>query len=271
MQLREVRSCYRFVNMRSCTVIAVVISGLSHYDTIYAWNLPSSYEHNLVSNRRSWLQQGGLAFVGFTSWVTFPNAGVAEFTPGGSLITDKEIGILVNNKEASPTRKYDNSNVLFDKDYYYKFGTAIPFIEPPGNTDFPKEMPFTKSQQRYDALKKYRDRIVTGLDYIKSLENIQSVSDIPDPKSSDDIYRLRAMGLLANALLASDNSGLPNEVFLSRWYINEIYLRIDELRAANDESIRKQLYPLLKKAVNSYLTLMNRVITSKVGEPFTYV
>lgn len=240
-------------------------------DKVRAWNLIPSHERNFVGNRRSWLRQGVCLVAGFTSLAPFPKVGMAEFTPGGSLITDKEIGILVNNKEACPTRKYDNSNVLFDKDFYYKFGTAAPFIEPPGNTDFPKTMPFTKSQQRYDALKKYRDRILTGLDIIKSLETVQSTSDIPDPKSSDDIYRLRAMGLLANSLLASDNSGLPNEVFLSRWYINEVYLRIDEIRSTNDASIRKKLFPLLKKAVNSYLTLMNRVITAKVGEPFTYV
>jgi hypothetical protein len=257
--------------MGSCILIVVAISVLVHYNAVYAWNLPPSHQQNAVGNRRSWLQQGGCMIAGFASVVPFPKAGVAEFTPGGSLITDKEIGILVNNQEASPTRKYDNSNVLFDKDYYYKFGTAVPFIEPPGNTDFPKTMPFTKSQQRYDALKKYRDRIFAGLEYIKSLESVPSASDIPDPKSSDDIYRLRAMGLLANALLASDNSGLPNEVFLSRWYINEVYLRIDEMRSTDDASIRKQIYPLLKKAVNSYLTLMNRVTTAKVGEPFTYV
>jgi hypothetical protein len=216
------------------------------------------------------------------------NAVVAEFAPGGTLITNKSIGILVNNIQASPDRKVDNANVLFDKDYYYKFGTGLQFIAPPGNTSFPKTMPFTKVQQRYDVLKKYRERIISGLNLIQSLSKrstdmttttTTSSSDVVDPKGKEDVYQLRAMGLLANGLLASDNNGLPNEVFVARYYINEVYLRIDELRRlsstdTNTTTKDPQLllvYECIENAINSYLTLMNRVITTKVGEPFPYV
>jgi hypothetical protein len=195
--------------------ITLMIAFTGRVPPVLAWNQrrsessngSSSSSSSGASSRRAWIQQQHhrLAIAGFTSvlpsiFVSAP-AAVADFTPGGSLITDKAIGILVNNNDASSTRKYDNSNVLFDKDYYYKFGTAVPYIEPPGNTEFPTSMPFTKSQQRYDAMKKYRDRVVTGLEMIKSLENVKLSVDIPDPKLSDDVYRLRAMGLLANALL----------------------------------------------------------------------
>ena len=69
---------------------------------------------------------------------------------------DYTVGVRVGNAEASPSRKPDNSNTLFDRDYYFKFGTAAPWIEP-GNTDFPKTVPFVRSQQRYDALKQAVD------------------------------------------------------------------------------------------------------------------
>jgi energy-converting hydrogenase Eha subunit A len=221
-------------------------------------------------------------------WESSFVAHAAEFAPGGTLISDKAIGILVNNPNASPQRKYDNRNVLFDKDYYYKFGTGIQYIEPPGNTAFPKTMPFTKSQQRYDALKKYRERITSALQLLQSLpktttSSTSTTTNMADPKGKEDVYQLRAMGLLANGLLASDNNGLPNEVFVARYYINEIYLRLDELyttsrsgsssSGTNDDENSQQrlIYQCIEKATNSYLTLMNRAITPKVGEPFPYV
>jgi hypothetical protein len=233
-------------------------------------------------SRREWIQQSSSS----SSWIVAIGTSAtvvvvaspplivngAEFAPGGTFISDKEIGILVNNPNASPLRKYDNSNVLFDKDYYYKFGTGIQYIEPPGNTSFPKTMPFTKSQQRYDALKKYRERIMGALLLLQSLPKTDS--PVADPTSKEDVYQLRAMGLLANGLLASDNNGLPNEVFVARYYINEIYLRLIQLMNSstlNDSKERQIVYSCIEKATNSYLTLMNRAITTKVGEPFPYI
>ena len=250
---------------------------------------PTTTNTATSSSRRDWLYQSVLPIVvtvGTTMTTTTDPciANAAEFAPGGSMISDREIGILVNNPNASPLRKYDNSNVLFDKDYYYKFGTGMPNIEPPGNTSFPKNIPFTKSQQRYDALKKYRERIVGSLQLLQSLpQKTKSSMMVADPKSKEDVYQLRAMGLLANGLLASDNNGLPNEVFLARYYINEIYLRLIELTSisstnsvttSNDANVVQQqqvIYSCIEKATNSYLTLMNRAITTKVGEPFPYV
>lgn len=202
-------------------------------------------------------------------------ASAADFTPGGSLVTERTIGVTVGNADASVSRKYDNSNVLFEKDYYFKFGTAAPWIDP-DSTDFPKTMPFTKSQQRYDALKKYGERVKSGFAAMKRLENSQLLpaDQIPDPADKSDVYELRPMGLLANGFLASENTGTPNELFLARWYINEIYLIIGDMRfsaaAADDPVKRKTLYQSLKKAVNSYLTLLNRNMTAKVGDKFEY-
>lgn len=195
-----------------------------------------------------------------------PTLAHADFTPGGTLV-DRQVGVTVGNAQASVSRKADNTNVLFAQDYYFKFGTAAPWIEP-DSTDFPQTMPFVRIQQRYDALKKYGPRIQGGLDMIAGLK---SSSQIADPVASD-VYQLRPMGLLANNFLASENTGSTNELFLARWYINEIYLLIQDLgNAANDGQAKAALFDALKSATNSYLTLMNRCITPKVGGKFPYL
>lgn len=203
-------------------------------------------------------------------------ASAASFTAGGTLV-DREVGVQVGNPEASPSRKPDNSNVIFDKDHYFKFGVAAPWIEP-GNTDFPKSMPFTPSQQRYDALKKYGSRVKSGIQYIQSLEdslkrstsspdNESFASVIPDPALTQE-YMFRPMGLLANSFLASENTGATNELFLARWYVNEMYLQLLDARNASSKDQAMKSFKVAKKAVNSYLGLMNRVINAKVGDKF---
>jgi len=134
------------------------------------------------------------------------------------------------NPEASTSRNRDNSNVLFDKDNYYKFGSAAPWIDPPGSTDFPKTMPFVPSQQRYDALKKYGHRIVAARDAVSRIGTATTPDDVPE--RDDPAYQLRALGLLANSFLATENTGTTNELMLARWYVNEMYLRIGDYRDA---------------------------------------
>lgn len=225
----------------------------------------------LNSNRRTVLASA-LAVVSVG-----PSASLAaSFTAGGTLV-DREVGPQVGNPEASAGRKPDNSNVIFDKDHYYKFGVAAPWIEP-GSTEFPKSVPFTPSQQRYDALKKYGTRVKSGIQYIQNLEaplrEKEASSDfatiVPDPAVTQE-YMLRPMGLLANSFLASENTGATNELFLARWYINEIYLQLTDARTASSKSDALRSYGIAKKALNSYLGLMNRVINAKVGDKFDLV
>jgi hypothetical protein len=187
----------------------------------------------------------------------------ADFAPGGTLV-DYPIGVQVGNAQASPSRAFDNSNVLFKQDYYFKFGTAAPFI-PPGSTDFPKSMPFAPSQQRYDTLKKYGNRIKQGVTMMDSLLN--TLEEIPDPALLH-VYQLRPMGLMANGFLASENTGTTNELLLSRYYINEMYLDISDMRNAVSQPEKEAAWKRAKQACNSYLGLMNRVITQKVRDKF---
>jgi len=198
----------------------------------------------------------------------------ANFAPGGTLV-EYDVGPQINNPEASPTRKFDNSNVIFPQDYYYKFGTGAQWIEP-GSTEFPKTMPFVISQQRYDALKKYGSKITSSCSFLTTefKDAISKSNDysntIPDPSTSTS-YSLRSFGLLANNFLASENTGTTNELLLARYYINEIYLHILDIRSCSSSDVALTYYGQLKNAMNSYLTLMNRVISSKVGDKFDYI
>lgn len=191
-----------------------------------------------------------------------PSDAAGNFTPGGTLV-DREVGATVGNPEASPTRKLNNENVLFSQDNYFKFGVAAPWIEP-DTTDFPKTMPFVLSQQRYDSLKKYGDRVSSGAVVLKDLDS--SIKGGNNP-----IYALRPLGLLANGFLGSENTGTTNELLLARWYINEVYLRIGDIQNAASEAEAMNAYNAAIKAFNSYFSMLNRVINSKVGNKFDYL
>lgn len=235
--------------------------------TYEAVSLPKVKPLTEQFTRRSLLTLG----IGATATLlSSPLVANAAFAPGGTLL-DREVGPLVGNPEASPSRRNDNSNVLFTQDNYFKFGAAAQWI-PAGSTEFPKTMPFVLSQQRYDALKKYGSRVDKARDTIVQIGSISSADDVAN--SDDPIYQLRALGLLANSFLASENTGTTNELMLARWYINELYLRIGDYRVAiekGDAEDAKISSTCLNKAMNSYLTLLNRSITSKVGDPFGYI
>ncbi len=202
---------------------------------------------------------------------SLPPAATADFAPGGTLL-DREVSITYGNLEASPSRSRDNSNVLFPQDNFYKFGAAARWILPPGSTDYPLTIPFVPSQRRYDALKKYGPKVKQSVDAIVRIGSFSSTINVPE--RTDPSYQLRSLGLIADSFLASDNTGTTNELMLARWYINEIYLRIGDYRdalARGDAIEAKACYNYLTKAMNSYLSLLNRSITSKVGEQFGYI
>jgi hypothetical protein len=198
-----------------------------------------------------------------------------SFTPGGTLI-DYEVGVTIGNDEASKSRKVDNSNVIFNQDYYFKFGTAAPWVgdgsNEDGSNEFPKTMPFTPSKQRYETNNKYRERVQRGIDLMVGLgaaiKNGES-SSILDASAPE--YSIRPMGLLANGFLASENTGTTNELLLARWYINEMYLDVEDIKNAPSKETALQSYQALISALNSYLALINRVITLKIGDKWVLV
>jgi hypothetical protein len=223
------------------------------------------------SSRRTLLQVAGATF--FSALILPVSPASAEeksFIPGGTLV-DSEVGVTVGNPQASKSRNPDNSNVVFTRDYYYVLGTAAPWIEN-GSTEFPKTMPFTPSKQRYETMKKYRERIQRGVDLIAGLgETIRSGNYAAVLDASAPEYSIRPMGLLASGFLVSDNAAANNELLLSWWYINEMYLGINDIKSAGSKDEALQAYDALIKALNSYLGLLNRVITAKVGDKWELV
>lgn len=237
----------------------------------------SSMISSSSSSRRQWFQQCSKAATAVTVMATMGAPFVASaadetalqkiFAPGGTLV-DYKVGVGVGNDGASKSRRSDNSNVVFGQDYYYKFGTAPQFI-PKGDTSFPVKIPFVLSQQRYDNMKKYRERVQRGIDLIASLKSDIEAGKFASITAADaPEYSIRPFGLLANGFLASENTGTTNELFLARWYINEIYLDIDDIKNASSEAEALKSYSNAIKALNSLLGMLNRSITSKVGDPF---
>lgn len=247
----------------------------------HQWNKRSSSVIEVSASRRDVLAETSqaLLLLGSLVVVKVDSVSAAEgggsgnnFTPGGTLV-DRPVGVTVGNSDASSSRAFDNANVLFKQDHYFKFGVAPAWIEPE-SVDFPKTMPFTLSQQRYDALKKYGTRVQSGLQQLVAIRDMVDSTNLPDTISNDlktDAYQFRPMGLLANNFLASENTGTTNELLLARWYINEMYLQITDIQLSKDSKDAMIHYENAKKAANSYIQLMNRVITSKVGDKLPFV
>jgi len=210
----------------------------------HQWNKRSSSVIEVSASRRDVLAETSqaLLLLGSLVVVKVDSVSAAEgggsgnnFTPGGTLV-DRPVGVTVGNSDASSSRAFDNANVLFKQDHYFKFGVAPAWIEPE-SVDFPKTMPFTLSQQRYDALKKYGTRVQSGLQQLVAIRDMVDSTNLPDTISNDlktDAYQFRPMGLLANNFLASENTGTTNELLLARWYINEMYLQITDIQLSKD-------------------------------------
>lgn len=219
---------------------------------------------DVVVLTRRLILQSAIAAAPFFTQIT---AAKADFTPGGTLV-DYAVGIQIGNPLASASRKADNTNVLFAQDYYLKFGTAPPFIN---DDSFPKTTPFVPVKQRYEALKKYRDRVQRGISLLLGIGNElnQETPAILDENAPE--YSIRPMGLLANSFFASENTGTTNELFLARWYINELVLDVADVRmalASGNKPLAKERYAALVLSLRSYLQMMNRQINDKVGEKF---
>ena len=108
--------------------------------------------------------------------------------------------------------------------------------------------------------------LIVGLGGSVEKGEYASIADAATPE-----YSIRPMGLMANGFLASENTGTTNELLLARWYINEMFLDIDDIKNATSKKEASQKHKAALKAVNSYLGLLNRVITSKVGDKFELV
>jgi hypothetical protein len=259
--VRAIMKAYKF----GISLLVAAISSLQ-YAHSYGTSPSRSRPQNEVG-RRSFLATTVLSFGG-TVASGASSAQAATFTPGGTMV-DRAVGVTVSNSEASSSRAVDNTNVLFPQDYYFKFGVAAPWIDESNREEFPLKMPFTPSQQRYEGMKKYGERVTSALKVVYDLnKEIDSNNYASIPDANSPLFALRALGLFANTFCASENTGTTNELFLVRWYVNEIFLAIGDIRTAPNQEAALRSYNSAIKAANSYLNMLNRVITPKVGDKF---
>jgi len=82
----------------------------------------------------------------------------------------------------------------------------------------------------------------------------------------------RKMVLLATALLTSPNySGPPRDLFVARYYVNEVAFAASEMRDAIDSrdiNRARDAWEYGKDSWNSYYAVVNRAIVPKVGDKF---
>ena len=165
---------------------------------------------------------------------------------------------MASNPDASLSRDPMNSNVLFSQDFYFKYGRSPPFLVD-ASSEIPDggAVPFTRVQQRYEAYGKYAARVLAGVEAFRALKGAVDNGSWATVASDDTKYNLRAMGLLANGLMASENNGPGNVLFLTRWYVNECALDIGDVAKAADKAQAAAAWERGRKAINSALIVLH--------------
>ena len=214
--------------------------------------------------RRGWCTGAAAAITSLA-----PQVASADGVGPGMFVETKNIA---SNPDASRSRDPMNSNVLFSQDFYFKYGRSPPFLQD-ATSEIPDggAVPFTRVQQRYEAYGKYAARVLAGVEAFRALKGAVDDGSWATAAADDTKYNLRAVGLLANGLMASENNGPGNVLFLTRWYVNECALDIGDVAKAADKAQAAAAWERGRKAINSALIVLNKEISPKVGEQFVLV
>ena len=194
-----------------------------------------------------------------------------------------------------------NKDALIREDYWYMMGKTPPRLMGEGmmKTDNPQWNTFgtcetsggTNSctyvsikQQRIPAYSKYAFLIRLGAKDFSRLGAALAVADwetaekLLSPASSvppPAIDALLKMILFASSMLTSPNYSGPNrELLVARFYVNECGFATKEVAAAveaRDLERARAAWDFGRDSWNSYLTIVNRQITPKVGDKFELI
>jgi hypothetical protein len=189
-----------------------------------------------------------------------------------------------------------NEKALFSEDFYFKFGLR-PTPEDLKNKPV-EELPFAPIQRRYTGYSKYSERVNTGLSLYGGVLRTKvqegawaDIGPLLEKGSkgkgsnakgegtgvapSELRSACRAMGLFGNTVLQSENdSGTTSVNLLARHLINEFYFAMDDVALAaeaGDQSAAKAAWLKGQGYANAYLDIVNRAITSKVGDKFAQI
>ncbi|KAL7535494.1 hypothetical protein ACHAXR_007951 [Thalassiosira sp. AJA248-18] len=209
---------------------------------------------------------------------------------------------------ADATYKYEtrdrnkNKDALIREDYWYFSGKlpprrlnvdAFPSDDPTWNAwgectksdSTGNSCTYVSLKQRIPAYSKYAFSIDLGAREFEKLGKILRSSNpnwneaakfvdsgFESNMPAPSVDALLKMALFATQVLTSPNFSGPNREFLvSRYYINEVAFATKELAKAIDErdtATALGLWEFGKDSWNSYLSIVNRSISPKVGEKF---
>lgn len=198
-----------------------------------------------------------------------------------------------------------NKDALIREDYWYFSGrrpprrldiNALPADDPTWNAwgECTKSevtgnsCVYVSLKQRIPADGKYFFSIDNGIREYSQLGNIlrgsnpnwNEAAKLVDPgldtrMPSPAVDSLLKMALFATQMLTSPNFTGPNrELLVSRYYINECAFALDGLGKSIDErdvATSLALWEFGKDSFNSYLSILNRSISPKVGDKFDLV
>lgn len=193
-----------------------------------------------------------------------------------------------------------NKQALVREDYWYMMGKTPPRKLDAFSPDSPKwnawgscatdgsggnACTYVPLKQRISAYSKYAFNIALGAQEYQQLGTILkqverdetawgrastlvSQTESPPPPAVDALLK---MALLASGMLSTPNfSGVQRDVLVARFYVNEADFATREMaRAIEERNVRRALsaWEFGKDSWNSYLTIVNRNIVPKVGEP----
>ena len=177
-----------------------------------------------------------------------------------------------------------NEKALFSEDFYYKYG-----LRPtPAEVENLPEIPFSPIKRRYEGYQKYAARITEGISAYAALPGLITAGDWgavsaaleKGSRSKGDANKAvppsplrssaRAMGLICNSLLQSENEATTSANLLARHCVNEYYFALDDIASAADASDAAAARVAWERGLgylNAYVRLINRPINERVGEP----
>mmetsp|Transcript_22258 Transcript_22258/g.36153 ORF Transcript_22258/g.36153 Transcript_22258/m.36153 type:complete len:286 (-) Transcript_22258:52-909(-) len=213
--------------------------------------------------------------------------------------------------DATPTYNYEdrdrkkNKEALIREDYWYYSGKkpprrlnidAMPANDPTWNTwgectkseTTGNSCVYVSLKQRIPAYGKYAFSIQLGADEFTKLGKIlhdtnpnwNEASKLVDPgleqrMPAPAVDALLKMALFATQTLTSPNySGVARELLVSRYYVNECAFATKELARAIEErdvAAALGLWEFGRDSWNSYLAIVNRSISPKVGDKFEMI
>jgi hypothetical protein len=224
-------------------------------------------------------------------------AGLTELEVRAQMTKKLEAAALSGKGIDIDKRGQFNEKALFSEDFYFKFGLR-PTPEDLKNKPV-EDLPFAPIQRRYTGYKKYEERIKAGLDLyggvlrtkvqegawadvgpllekgVKGKGNSKTGEGGTGVLPAELRSSCRAMGLFGNTVLQSENdSGTTSVNLLARHLVNEFYFAMDdvaEAAAAGDKNAAKAAWTKGQGYANAYLDIVNRAITSKVGDKFPQI